>query len=168
MADRGGVQRLAVTAVFGAMGLAVGTWAARIPAIKDGLHLSPGILGLALLGQAAGSVLTMPAAGAILATRPPRRVVQAGLLALGGLLPVTTFATSAWQLFIVLAGWGAGLDDRGPRVFRAPPALAGSGAARAATGDPDPLTPAPLIPGPEQGRSGAAYRSGVFSFRIWV
>jgi MFS family permease len=103
------VQRLAVTAVFGMMGLGVGTWAARIPAIKDGLHLSPGILGLALLGSAAGSVLTMPAAGAILATRPPRRVVQVGLLALGGLLPVTTFATSAWQLFVVLAGWGAGL-----------------------------------------------------------
>ena len=109
MADRAGVQRLAVTAVFGMVGLGVGTWAARIPAIKDGLHLSPGILGLALLGSAAGSVLTMPAAGAILATRPPRRVVQVGLLALGGLLPVTTFASSAWQLFLVLAGWGAGL-----------------------------------------------------------
>ena len=109
MADRAGVQRLAVTAVFGMMGLGVGTWAARIPAIKDGLHLSPGILGLALLGSAAGSVLTMPAAGAILATRPPRRTVQVGLLALGGLLPVTTFASSAWQLFAVLACWGAGL-----------------------------------------------------------
>jgi len=109
VADRADVQRLAVTAVFGMIGLGVGTWAARIPAIKDGLHLSPGILGLALLGSAAGSVLTMPAAGAILATRPPRRVVQVGLLALGGLLPVTTFASSAWQLFVVLAGWGAGL-----------------------------------------------------------
>jgi MFS family permease len=100
---------VAVTAVFGMLGLAVGTWAARIPTIKDGLHLSPGVLGLALLGPAAGSVLTMPATGAILATVPPRRVVQAGIVALGGLLPVTTFATSAWQLFLVLTGWGAGL-----------------------------------------------------------
>jgi MFS family permease len=91
------------------LGLAAGTWAARIPAIKDGLHLSPGILGLALLGPALGSVLAMPGAGAMLATVPPRRVVQAGLVALGGLLPVTTFASSAWQLFAVLAGWGAGL-----------------------------------------------------------
>ncbi len=91
------------------LGLAAGTWAARIPAIKDALHLSPGVLGLALLGPALGSVLAMPATGAILATVPPRRVVQAGFLALGGLLPVTTFATSAWQLFAVLAGWGAGL-----------------------------------------------------------
>ena len=100
---------MAVTAVFGMMGLAVGTWAARIPAIKDSLHLSAGILGLALLGPAVGSVLSMPATGAILASVPPRRVVQAGLVALGGLLPVTTFASSAWQLFAVLAGWGAGL-----------------------------------------------------------
>jgi MFS family permease len=91
------------------LGLAAGTWAARIPAIKDALHLSPGVLGLALLGPALGSVLAMPATGAILATVPPRRVVQAGFLALGGLLPVTTFATSPWQLFAVLAGWGAGL-----------------------------------------------------------
>src|SRR5215469_3665794 len=91
------------------LGLAAGTWAARIPAIKDGLHLSAGILGLALLGPALGSLLAMPAAGAILATVPPRRVVQAGFLALGGLLPVTTLASSAWQLLAVLAGWGAGL-----------------------------------------------------------
>lgn len=98
-----------MTLVFGMLGLAAGTWAARIPAIKDGLHLSAGILGLALLGPALGSVLAMPAAGAILATVPPRRVVQAGFVALGVLLPVTAFASSAWQLFIVLAGWGAGL-----------------------------------------------------------
>src|ERR1700722_10995265 len=44
-----------------------GTWAARIPAIKAGLQLSPGILGLALLGPAIGSVLAMPATGALLA-----------------------------------------------------------------------------------------------------
>lgn len=91
------------------LGLAGGTWAARIPAIKDALHLSPGILGLALLGPALGSVLAMPAAGAALATVPPRRIVQLGLLALGGLLPVTTLASSPWQLFAVLTGWGAGL-----------------------------------------------------------
>ena len=77
---------MTVTTVFGMMGLAVGTWAARIPAIKDGLHLSAGILGLALLGPAVGSVLSMPATGAILASVPPRRVVQVGLVALGGLL----------------------------------------------------------------------------------
>jgi MFS family permease len=109
VADRDTKRRVAVTVVFVVLGLSVGTWAARIPAVKQALHLSPGMLGLALLGPALGSVLAMPATGAILATVPPRRVVQAGLLFLAGLLPVTTLATSAFQLFAVLAGWGAAL-----------------------------------------------------------
>jgi len=101
--------RPAVVAVFFALGATAGVWAARIPAIKAGLHLSAGTLGLVLLGPAIGSMLTMPVTGAVLATVPPRRVVQAGMLAVGTLLPLTTVAGSAWQLFAVLAGWGAGI-----------------------------------------------------------
>jgi MFS family permease len=101
--------RAPVTVVFVVAGLSAGTWAARIPAIKAGLNLSPGVLGLCLLGPAVGSVLTMPLAGAIMATVPPRRVVQCALLLLAGMLPLTTVASSPWQLFAVLAGWGAGL-----------------------------------------------------------
>src|SRR5262249_35173344 len=101
--------RAPVTIVFAVLGLSSGTWAARIPAIKTALHLSPGVLGLTLLGPALGSVLAMPLAGAILATVPPRRVVQCGLLFLAGMLPLTTVVSSPWQLLAVLAGWGAGL-----------------------------------------------------------
>jgi MFS family permease len=111
MADRWArlAARAPVTIVFAVLGLSAGTWAARIPAIKAALHLSPGVLGLTLLGPALGSVLAMPLAGAILATVPPRRVVQCGLLFLAGMLPLTTLVSSPWQLFAVLAGWGAGL-----------------------------------------------------------
>jgi MFS family permease len=111
MADRRAslAVRAPVTLVFVVLGLSAGTWAARIPAIKAGLHLSPGILGLALLGPAVGSVLTMPLAGAIMATAPPRRVVQCALLLLAGMLPLTTVVSNAWQLFAVLTGWGSGL-----------------------------------------------------------
>ena len=111
MADRWAslAARAPVTIVFGVLGLSSGTWAARIPAIKTALGLSPGVLGLTLLGPALGSVLAMPVAGAILATVPPRRVVQCGLLFLAGMLPLTTVVSSPWQLFAVLAGWGAGL-----------------------------------------------------------
>ena len=101
--------RPAVTVVFFVLGATAGTWAARIPALKQGLHLSAGTLGLVLLGPAIGSVLAMPAAGAALATVPPRRITQLGLLAAAVLLPVTTLAGSAWELFAVLVGWGAGL-----------------------------------------------------------
>jgi MFS family permease len=98
-----------VVVVFFALGAAAGVWAARIPAIKAGLHLSAGTLGLVLLGPAIGSILAMPAAGAVLTVVAPRRVVQLGLLAVAVLLPLTTFADSAFQLFAVLAGWGAGI-----------------------------------------------------------
>ena len=77
------VRRLAVLTVFAMLGVSEGTWAARIPAIKAGLHLSPGLLGLALLGPAVGCVLAMPATGAVLASVPPRRVAQAGARAAG-------------------------------------------------------------------------------------
>ncbi|HUZ24457.1 MAG TPA: MFS transporter [Streptosporangiaceae bacterium] len=103
------LRRPAIAAVFVLLGGAEGTWAARIPAIKAGLHLSPGLLGLALLGPALGCVLAMPAIGAILASMAPRRVVRVGLVAVAGFLPLTTLATSTWQLFIVLTGWGAGI-----------------------------------------------------------
>ena len=111
MADRraGLALRAPVTMVFVVLGLSSGTWAARIPAIKADLHLSAGVLGLTLLGPALGSVLAMPLAGAVLASVPPRRVVQCGLLFLAGMLPLTTVVSSPWQLFAVLAGWGAGL-----------------------------------------------------------
>ena len=102
-------RRPAIIAVFVLLGGAEGTWAARIPAIKAGLHLSPGLLGLALLGPALGCVLAMPAVGAILASVAPRRVVRVGLLAVAGFLPLATLATSTWQLFIFLTGWGAGI-----------------------------------------------------------
>jgi MFS family permease len=111
MADRWAsfTARAPVTVVFLVLGLSAGTWAARIPAIKASLNLSPGVLGLCLLGPAVGSVLTMPLAGAILATVPPRPVVQGALLLLAGMLPLTTVVSAPWQLFLVLAGWGAGL-----------------------------------------------------------
>jgi MFS family permease len=101
--------RPAVVAVFFALGATAGVWAARIPAIKAGLHLSAGTLGLVLLGPAIGSVLAMPATGAVLTVVAPRRVVQLGVLAIAILQPLTTFAGSAFQLFAVLVGWGAGI-----------------------------------------------------------
>src|SRR5262245_61714037 len=102
-------RRIAVTTVFGMLGVSEGTWASRIPAIKSGLDLSAGRLGLALLGPALGCILAMPVTGAVLASTAPRRVTQAGLLLLSAMLPLTAAAASAWQLFAVLAGWGAGI-----------------------------------------------------------
>lgn len=53
-------------AYFGVLGVANGVWLARIPAIKQHLHLSDGLLGLALLAAPAGLVVAAPLAGRIL------------------------------------------------------------------------------------------------------
>jgi predicted MFS family arabinose efflux permease len=51
----------------------------------------------------------MPATGTLLASIAPRRLVQTGFVLVAGMLPVITLAGSAWQLFVVLAGWGVGI-----------------------------------------------------------
>ena len=58
---------------FVANGVAFASWAARIPQVRDRLHLSPAHLGLVLLAMAAGSVIALPMSGAIIGrfgTRP--------------------------------------------------------------------------------------------------
>ncbi len=52
-------QRLAVATMFAVNGIIIGSFASRIPAIKDGHDLSEGMLGLALLAVAAGAVLAV-------------------------------------------------------------------------------------------------------------
>jgi len=96
-----------VTAVFFLVGSVSGTWAARIPAIKAGLHLSAGILGLALLGPAVGAVVAMGVVGAVLVKVKPRRIVGAMFVPYGTLLAVLSVVDSPWQLFATLVGWGA-------------------------------------------------------------
>jgi MFS family permease len=57
--------RIAVFSYFFVLGVATATWSARLPAIKEALHLSDGRLGLALFAVPAGSVLTLPVSGRI-------------------------------------------------------------------------------------------------------
>lgn len=105
LADRR-TGRVPVTVVFFVLGAVSASWAARLPAIRAPLHLSPEALGLALLGPAVGAVVAMPATGAVLARLPPRPVVAAALVPLCAFVPLVTVASGAWQLFAVLFGWG--------------------------------------------------------------
>jgi MFS family permease len=57
--------RVAVVAYFAVLGLANGIWLARIPAVKQNLHLSDGVLGLALLAAPAGLVVIVPVASRV-------------------------------------------------------------------------------------------------------
>jgi MFS family permease len=75
-------SRIAVTAAFVTHGAAAGSWAARVPWAQDRLGLSPGVLGLALLMPAVGSVTALPISGRLVARRGSRAATRIGLLGL--------------------------------------------------------------------------------------
>ena len=73
------LARIGTSLMFFLHGLIVSTWISRIPAVQTQLGLTAGQLGLALLGTAAGAMISMPMTGAFV-TRLGSR-------------PVTTFTT---------------------------------------------------------------------------
>jgi predicted MFS family arabinose efflux permease len=97
-------------------GFAFASWAARIPQVRDRLHLSPSELGLMLLSIAGGSLIALPLSGPIVHRLGPSRTVasMALLLSAGlgvaaggylvGVLPVVIglfllgFANGAWDV----------------------------------------------------------------------
>jgi hypothetical protein len=61
------VQRakVAVSVIFVVNGLAFASWAARVPAIRDTLGLTPGRVGLLLLAVSAGTMAALPLSGLV-------------------------------------------------------------------------------------------------------
>jgi MFS family permease len=112
----------ATYAAFIGSGVALASWAARIPQVRDGLSLSPSALGLVLLSMAVGSIIALPLSGLVIARFGARRAVQAMavLLALGmvvvalgylfGLVPVVLglfligFANGTWDVGMNVQG----------------------------------------------------------------
>lgn len=93
-------------AFFAVLGTASGVWLARIPAVKQHLHLSDGMLGLALLAAPAGLVLVVLLAGRIVDRIGSRRpVVIAGFCV--ALLPISLgLASSMAALMAGLFAFG--------------------------------------------------------------
>jgi predicted MFS family arabinose efflux permease len=112
----------ATYAAFMGSGVALASWAARIPQVRDGLSLSPSALGLVLLSMAVGSIIALPLSGWVIARFGARRAVQvmAVLLAVGmvvialgyvfGLVPVVLglflfgFANGTWDVGMNVQG----------------------------------------------------------------
>ncbi|TLF66406.1 MFS transporter [Nonomuraea sp. KC401] len=85
-------ERTAVHLLFFLCGAAIGTWTARIPAIKDELGLSDGRLSLALLAIAAGAVAGMSVVGRLVDRYGSARVMIPAALAQGVVLVPPAFA----------------------------------------------------------------------------
>jgi MFS family permease len=97
----------AVVAAFVANGVMFGSWAARIPAIKEQAGLDAVHLGFALFAAGIGAILAMSAAGA-LAGRVGTHVMTSGtLLGCAALMPLLAIAPSFVSLFGVLLVFGA-------------------------------------------------------------
>ncbi|MEV4490745.1 MFS transporter [Micromonospora coxensis] len=94
--------RTGVAVVFALNGLAVASWFARVPAVRESLDLSPGRLGLLLVAMSAGAMLALPTAGLVAQRLGAARAV--------------VFATVLVSLGLVVVGLSAGVAGSLPGV----------------------------------------------------
>jgi hypothetical protein len=99
--------RLAVAALFLLDGVGVASWVVRIPAVQARLGLTPGVLGLALLGAALGALVAMPAAGRWVVRRGSGPVTRVAALAFAAALLLPPLAPDAVALGVALVVFGA-------------------------------------------------------------
>src|SRR3954470_16551420 len=86
--------RRAVTVIFFVNGLLLGSWAARIPAVKERLDLGEAALGLALGLVALGALVAMPVSGWLSARGGSRRTTRAAFVLCCVALPLPALAPS--------------------------------------------------------------------------
>ncbi|BCW72392.1 MFS transporter [Arthrobacter sp. NicSoilB8] len=122
--------RNAVVVAYGASGIAFSTWVSRLPAIRDGLDLTPGTVGLLLLCMTAGSFLSVSASGLIVLRLGSKLTIRIGSIMVGFGLMLAGFGTSvlanpvavAAGLAIIglgTASWNTASNVEGAAVERA-------------------------------------------------
>ena len=119
--------RNATYAAFIGSGFAIASWASRIPQVRDRLSLDSAELGLVLLAIAAGSVLSMPTAGAVVGRFGSRRTVSvmAVLLAvaltvvgIGSVVGVPVVVIGLFLLGVANGSWDVAMNVQGAAVER--------------------------------------------------
>lgn len=122
--------RNAVVAAYGASGIAFSTWVSRLPAIRDGLDLTPATVGLLLLCLTLGSFVSVSASGLIVLRLGSTRTIRTGSIMVGAGLLVAGIGTSvlaspvatAVGLAIIglgTASWNTASNVEGAAVERA-------------------------------------------------
>ena len=117
--------RISVTGVFFLSGAVFTSWYARLPAIQAELELTPGELGVALLGAPVALLLAQPVVGAVAARRGSRTLVAVAPLYIAAVV-LPALAVNAVTLlvatFIVGAASGSldiAMNAQGVAVERA-------------------------------------------------
>lgn len=96
----------AVSVFFFIQGLCFGSWASRIPDLKERLELSEGTLGSILFLLPMGQMTMMPFSGRIAARFGSRNVLRLALAAYSFMLMMIGQVEHAWQLAIYLYLFG--------------------------------------------------------------
>ncbi|MET4540967.1 MFS family permease [Arthrobacter bambusae] len=97
--------RAAVLASYAASGIAFATWVSRLPAIRDGLNLTPGGIGLLLMCMTVASFISISASGLIVLRMGPKLTTRIGSCMVGaGLVTVGFGASIAASPLVVAAG----------------------------------------------------------------
>ena len=99
--------RVGVAILFFLNGMSFATWATRIPAVQARLALTPGELGLALFGTAAGALVAMNLSGYLAARFGSRSVTTIAALSLCLMLPLLALAPTLPALVTTLVLFGA-------------------------------------------------------------
>jgi MFS family permease len=107
----GKTERRATRLVFLVVGFVAAAWACLVPFAKADAELDEGTLGLVLLCLGVGSILAMPAAGALSTRYGCRVVLTTSSLAACAALPVLATMSSARMLAVVLFVFGAALGS---------------------------------------------------------
>ncbi|MDQ1710444.1 MAG: hypothetical protein QOG49_1829 [Frankiaceae bacterium] len=105
--------RLATSVVFAIHGTVTGSFASRIPWIRDHVHVGVGGLGIALIAIGVGAMLSMPFSGRLVHRYSPRILVRALIIAWCLALLLPALPSTLWLLAVVMIGYGAaaGLAD---------------------------------------------------------
>ncbi len=100
-------QQYSTRAVFFIPGFALAAWAPIIPYVKARAGLDAAVLGMVLLCLGAGSLLSMPLAGALTARHGCKKVLIATTLLICATFPVLSLVSSTWLLGATLFCFGA-------------------------------------------------------------
>lgn len=99
--------RFAVAVSFALHGVTAGSWAGRIPWVKEVRHLNAAGLGLALMGAAIGGLASAPLAAWLIARFGSRGITRFGGIALAVSMPLVAFAPGLPTIFAALVIFGA-------------------------------------------------------------
>ena len=125
-----GEVRAAVTATYAAFigsGFAFASWASRIPQVRTRLDLSSAELGLVLLAIAAGSVVSLPLSGPLIARIGSRRTVvltsvllavALALVAVGHPFGIGPLVAGLALMGLANGAWDVGMNVQGAVVER--------------------------------------------------